>query len=231
LLDAFIKHLKEGGFDGYERKHLAVGIGAKQVLFNLMYALLNEGDEILIPAPYWTSYVDIADILGAKITLLPCPAEQDYKLTPAQLEAAIKPTTKLLLFNNPSNPTGMVYTPDEVKSDRRCTRQTSAMGAVRRHLQPHDLRWPALRASGQGTPGTARSGGTDRFDFQDLRHARLARGPRRRARVGCAGDGHPEFQSHHQSARSGYRRRDRRIQRAAGYSAAKRAISPNAATR
>ena len=116
LLDAFLKHLRAGGFEGYERKHLASGVGAKQVLFNLMYALLDEGDEILIPTPYWTSYVDIADILGAKITLLPCPATQNYKLTPAQLEAAIKPTTKLLLFNNPSNPTGMVYTPDEVKA-------------------------------------------------------------------------------------------------------------------
>jgi len=116
LLDAFIKHLREGGFEGYERKHLATGVGAKQVLFNLMYALLNEGDEILIPTPYWTSYVDIADILGAKVTLLPCPAEQNYKLLPAQLEAAIKPTTKVLLFNNPSNPTGMVYTPAEVEA-------------------------------------------------------------------------------------------------------------------
>jgi len=116
LLDAFLKHLREGGFEGYERKHLASGVGAKQVLFNLMYALLDEGDEILIPTPYWTSYVDIAEILGAKITLLPCPPEQNYKLTPAQLEAAIKPTTKLLLFNNPSNPTGMVYTPDEIKA-------------------------------------------------------------------------------------------------------------------
>ena len=116
LLDAFLKHLREGGFEGYERKHCASGVGAKQVLFNLMYALLDEGDEILIPTPYWTSYVDIAEILGAKITLLQCPAEQNYKLTPKQLEAAIKPTTKLLLFNNPSNPTGMVYSPDEVKA-------------------------------------------------------------------------------------------------------------------
>jgi len=116
LLDSFLKHLREGGFDGYERKHLASGVGAKQVLFNLMYALLNEGDEILIPTPYWTSYVDIAEILGATITLLTCPPEQNYKLTPAQLDAAIKPTTKVLLFNNPSNPTGMVYTPDEVKA-------------------------------------------------------------------------------------------------------------------
>ena len=116
LLDAFIKHLGEGGFTGYERKHLASGIGAKQVLFNLMYALLDEGDEILIPTPYWTSYVDIAEILGAKIRLLPCGPEQNYKLTPAQLDAAIKPTTKALLFNNPSNPTGMVYTPAEVRA-------------------------------------------------------------------------------------------------------------------
>lgn len=116
LLDAFLKHLREGGFEGYERKHLASGVGAKQVLFNLLYAMLDEGDELLIPTPYWTSYVDIAEILGAKVTLLPCPPEQNYKLTPAQLEAAIKPTTKALLFNNPSNPTGMVYTPDEVRA-------------------------------------------------------------------------------------------------------------------
>jgi aspartate aminotransferase len=116
LLDAFLKHLKEGGFDGFTRNNLAVGIGAKEVLFNLLYALLNEGDEILIPTPYWTSYVDIAEILGAKVTLIKCPPEQNYKLTAKQLEAAIKPTSKVLLFNNPSNPTGMVYTPDEIKA-------------------------------------------------------------------------------------------------------------------
>ena len=116
LLDAFLKHLREGGFEGYERKHLAVGIGAKHVLFNLMYALLDEGDEVLIPTPFWTSYRDIADILGARTVFMHCGAEQDYKLTPAQLEAAITPATKLLMFNNPSNPTGMVYTPAEVQA-------------------------------------------------------------------------------------------------------------------
>ncbi|AVP97631.1 aminotransferase [Ahniella affigens] len=116
LLDAFLKHLQEGGFEGYERKHVATGIGAKQVLFNVMYALLNEGDEILIPTPYWTSYLDIADILGARSKLLYCSPEQHYKLTAAQLEAAITPETKVLLFNNPSNPTGMVYTHEEVRA-------------------------------------------------------------------------------------------------------------------
>jgi aspartate aminotransferase len=116
LLDAFLGHLREKGLHGYERKHVATGVGAKHVLFNLMYAILDEGDEILIPTPYWTSYVDIAEILGAKIRLLPCGPEQNYKLTPAQLEAAITPATKLLLFNNPSNPTGMVYEEGEVRA-------------------------------------------------------------------------------------------------------------------
>lgn len=116
LLDGFLKHLREGGFEGYERKHLATGIGAKHVLFNVLYALLDEGDELLIPTPYWTSYLDIADILGARTTLLHCGPEQDYKLTAAQLDAAIGPRTKALLFNNPSNPTGMVYTKAEVRS-------------------------------------------------------------------------------------------------------------------
>lgn len=116
LLDAFIKHLEASGLSGYTRANLATGIGAKQVLFNVMYALLEEGDEILIPTPYWTSYVDIADILGAKSTLIYCSPEQDYKLTPQQLRAAIKPTTKAILFNNPSNPTGMVYDEAEIKA-------------------------------------------------------------------------------------------------------------------
>ncbi|MDZ4814020.1 MAG: pyridoxal phosphate-dependent aminotransferase [Pseudomonadota bacterium] len=116
LLDAFIKHLDEGGLTGYTRANIATGIGAKQVLFNVMYALLEEGDEILIPTPYWTSYVDIADILGAKSELIYCSPEQDYKLTPAQLRVAIKPTTKAILFNNPSNPTGMVYDEAEIKA-------------------------------------------------------------------------------------------------------------------
>ena len=114
LLDAFLKHMREAGIDGYERKHCATAIGAKHMLYNIAEALLDEGDEIVFPTPYWTSYADIADILGAKTTLLPCPAEQNYKMTPAQLDAALSEKTKVFLFNNPSNPTGMVYTREEV---------------------------------------------------------------------------------------------------------------------
>lgn len=113
LLDAFIKHLEEGGLSGYTRNNIATGIGAKHILYNLAEALLDPGDVIVFPTPYWTTYIDIADILGATARALPCPAAQNYKLNPAQLDAAL-PGAKVFLFNNPSNPTGMVYAKEEV---------------------------------------------------------------------------------------------------------------------
>jgi aspartate aminotransferase len=114
LLDAFIAHMAEIGLTGYTRANCATGVGAKHVIYNLAEALLDEGDTIVFPTPYWTSYLDIAEIVDAKIDLLPCPAEQDYKLTPAQLDVALAKKPRIFLFNNPSNPTGMVYTKDEV---------------------------------------------------------------------------------------------------------------------
>ena len=113
LLDAFIKHLEQGGLNGYGRKNLAVGIGAKHVLYNLAEVLLDPGETIAFAVPYWTSYLDIAEIVDAKVRLIPCPASQDYKITPAQLDAAL-PGVKVFLFNNPNNPTGMAYTKAEV---------------------------------------------------------------------------------------------------------------------
>jgi len=114
MLDAFLGHIEKIGLTGYTRANLATGVGAKHVIYNLCEALLDEGDAIAFPTPYWTSYVDIAEILNAKIDLLPCPAEQDYKLTPAQLDAALAKKPRVFLFNNPSNPTGMVYSKEEI---------------------------------------------------------------------------------------------------------------------
>lgn len=114
LLDAFLGHLEGLGLTGYGRANCATGVGAKHILYNLAEALLDEGDAIAFATPYWTSYLDIAEIVGAEVQLLPCPPEQDYKLTPAQLDAALARKPKVFLFNNPSNPTGMVYTRDEV---------------------------------------------------------------------------------------------------------------------
>ena len=116
LLDAFLKHIEQIGLNGYTKANCATGIGAKHVIYNLAEALLDEGDTIVFPVPYWTSYLDIADIVNAKIDLLPCPASQDYKLTPAQLDAALAKKPKVFLFNNPSNPTGMVYGKDEISA-------------------------------------------------------------------------------------------------------------------
>jgi len=113
LLDAFLKHLEQGGLGGYTRKNIATGIGAKHVLYTLGELLLDPGDVIVFPVPYWTTYLDIAEILDVETRLLPCPSAQHYKLTPAQLDAAL-PGAKVFLFNNPSNPTGMVYSKDEI---------------------------------------------------------------------------------------------------------------------
>ena len=114
LLDAFLHHLDGLGLTGYTRLNCATGIGAKHILYNLAEALLDEGDTIAYAVPYWTTYADIAEVLNAKILELPCPASQDYKLTPAQLDAALATKPKVFLFNNPNNPTGMVYTREEI---------------------------------------------------------------------------------------------------------------------
>ncbi len=114
MLEAFLQHIEKIGLTGYTKANLATGVGAKHVLYNLAEALLDEGDTIAFPTPYWTSYLDIAEILNAKVDLLPCGPAQDYKLTPAQLDAALAKKPRIFLFNNPSNPTGMVYSKDEI---------------------------------------------------------------------------------------------------------------------
>lgn len=114
LKKAIVAKLKnENGFD-YNDKEVIVGVGGKQCIFNLALAVLNPGDEVIVPAPYWVSYADIALVAGAKPIIIECGIEQGFKLTPAQLESAITPKTKLFMINSPSNPTGAVYTLQEL---------------------------------------------------------------------------------------------------------------------
>ena len=115
LVQAFQLRMKEDGFE-YREEEIVSGLGGKHVLFNLMIALLNTGDEVLIPTPYWTTYADQVKLLGGEPVFLASPAARNYKITPEQLEDAIGPKTRILLFNNPSNPTGMVYGKDEVQA-------------------------------------------------------------------------------------------------------------------
>jgi len=109
------KFKNENGFE-YTEKEVIVGVGGKQCIFNLALAVLNPGDEVIIPAPYWVSYADIAMVAGAKPIIIECGIEQDFKLTAKQLEAAITPKTKMFMINSPSNPTGSVYSLDELKT-------------------------------------------------------------------------------------------------------------------
>ncbi len=100
----------------YEPAQVSVGTGGKQILYNALMATLNEGDEVIIPAPYWVSYPDMVLLAGGTPVIAPAKAENAYKLTADELEAAITPKTKWLIFNSPSNPTGAGYTRDELKA-------------------------------------------------------------------------------------------------------------------
>jgi aspartate aminotransferase len=110
----------------YEASQISVNVGGKHTLFNALVATIDAGDEVIIPAPYWVSYPDIVNFAGGTPVFIKAGAEQNYKITPAQLDAAITPKTKWVLLNSPSNPTGAAYTEAEL----------AALGeVVRRH--PH----------------------------------------------------------------------------------------------
>jgi aspartate aminotransferase len=116
LTDAIIaKFKRDNGLD-YGTDEIAVGCGGKQVIFNAFMATLNPGDEVVIPAPYWVSYPDIALLFEGKPVFVDCPAENGFKMTPEDLDAAITPKTKWLILNSPSNPTGAGYTRDDLKA-------------------------------------------------------------------------------------------------------------------
>ena len=100
----------------YAPNQITVNNGGKHTLFNALVATLDEGDEVIIPAPYWVSYPDIVNFAGGTPVIIEAGADQGYKITPAQLEAAISPKTRWLILNSPSNPTGAAYSAEELKA-------------------------------------------------------------------------------------------------------------------
>ena len=100
----------------YSPDEIIVSSGAKQSLANVMLSVLNPGDEALIPAPYWVSYPEMVKLAEGVPIFIPTGIENNYKITPEQLEASITPKTRLFIFNSPSNPTGMIYTKDELEA-------------------------------------------------------------------------------------------------------------------
>ncbi|MAI08763.1 MAG: aminotransferase [Magnetococcales bacterium] len=110
---AFLGLLKKQGFD-YSLEETCATMGAKNALTSLCQVLCNAGDEVLFPAPFWSNYIQTVQMADAVPVPISCSSEENYKLTPEKLEAAITPKTRIFLFNNPSNPTGMVYTKEEI---------------------------------------------------------------------------------------------------------------------
>ena len=109
------KFLAENGLS-YAPNQISVGTGGKQILYNALMATCNPGDEVIIPAPYWVSYPDMVELAGGTPVCVVAGIDQDFKLSPAQLEAAITPKTKWFIFNSPSNPTGAGYTRAELRA-------------------------------------------------------------------------------------------------------------------
>ena len=115
LKEAICKKFKRDNKLDYDPSQIVVSTGAKQSIANVCMVLLDPGDEVLLPAPYWVSYSAIATLAEAKSIIIPSSIETDFKITPEQLEAAITPKTKLIMFNSPNNPSGTIYTEDEYR--------------------------------------------------------------------------------------------------------------------
>ena len=115
LKKAVIKKFKRDNKLDYEMSEVIIGVGGKQCIFNFFLALLNPGDEVIIPTPYWVSYTDIVELTGASPVLVHCGIDQSFKMTPTQLEEAVTKNTKIVVLNSPSNPTGSVYSESELR--------------------------------------------------------------------------------------------------------------------
>ena len=116
LKQAICDKLQRDNGLSYTTKQVSIGTGGKQILYNALMATLNPGDEVVIPAPYWVSYPDMVLLAGGEPVIASARAENAYKLTADELEAAITPKTKWFIFNSPSNPTGAGYNREELKA-------------------------------------------------------------------------------------------------------------------
>lgn len=116
LKEAICTKFKRDNNLSYTPNQIVVSTGAKQSIANIAQVLLNPGDEVLLPAPYWVSYSAIATLCEATFVEIPSSIDTDFKITPEQLEAAITPKTKMVFFNSPNNPSGTIYTEDEYRA-------------------------------------------------------------------------------------------------------------------
>ena len=115
LREAVCQKFKRDNNLDFKPEQIVVSTGAKQSIYQVVQCLVNPGDEVIIPTPYWVSYKEIVRVAEGKCVYVKTKIENDFKVTPEQIEAAITPRTKLIMFSSPSNPTGMLYTKEELK--------------------------------------------------------------------------------------------------------------------
>jgi aspartate aminotransferase len=115
LKEAIVKKFKRENNLEYQVDQITVGAGGKHVIYNAMMATLNEGDEVVVPAPYWVSYPDIVLLAGGEPVILECNEKQGFKINPLELEKAITKKTKWIILNSPSNPTGACYSEKDIR--------------------------------------------------------------------------------------------------------------------
>ncbi len=116
LKKAIVEKFKKENNLNYTTDQITVGAGGKHVIYNAMMATLNDGDEVIIPAPYWVSYPDIVLLAGGKPVVMKCDEQQGFKINPSDLENFITPKTKWIILNSPSNPTGACYSEKDIKA-------------------------------------------------------------------------------------------------------------------
>jgi len=116
LKTAIVEKFKRENKLSYELNEISVGTGGKQIIYNVMMATVNQGDEVIIPAPYWVSYPDIVLLAGGNPIIIKCSENENFKITPEKLKNSITSKTKWLILNSPSNPTGSCYSENEIRS-------------------------------------------------------------------------------------------------------------------
>ncbi|MBS1533612.1 MAG: pyridoxal phosphate-dependent aminotransferase [Bacteroidetes bacterium] len=114
LKEAICRKFKRDNNLDYQPAHIVVSTGAKQSLYNIAQVMINPGDEVILPAPFWVSYYEIIKMAGGIPVEVPTSVESDFKMTPEQLEAAITPSTKMIWYSSPCNPSGSVYSREEL---------------------------------------------------------------------------------------------------------------------
>ena len=137
LKNAIVAKLKKENQLDYKASEIIVGTGGKQGVCNTIMALVDEGDEVIIPAPYWVSYPQMVKLAGGQPITIEAGIEQDFKITPQQLEAAITPKTRMLILCSPSNPTGSVYSRDELEALAHVVRQHKDLFVLADEIYEH----------------------------------------------------------------------------------------------